>query len=218
MTDTDTDLILRLRELGGRLPELSPAAGLLDRVYRGRARRRRAAAAVAACVAVAVTAGGLRLAGLSSPGQQLSAGGTGTITYGQGTSRPLAIQPVPVGIAPAISERTARAEILAELGPTGSGRHLVFFGWAKVTAPGASITTPGHAPHYTGQAAWIAVYEQALQVFCPLERLPTRSPAAPRTVPKNYEAVIVNPSTGQVVSWEQEITNSELRLLCPGIP
>jgi hypothetical protein len=110
-----------------------------------------------------------------------------------------------------IDEATARRSVGHPFATSGTGRRLVFFGLGRVTVDG--LATEGtQISVYKNRLAWVGVYQLGSlgAHSCPGQRIGP-VPSLPPVQKHYYNAVIVDPTTGQQALWSEDASGQLLR-------
>ena len=121
-----------------------------------------------------------------------------------------------------IPEATALQEIEHPLSSPRVAGPPRIVGLARVTAVGGSLSgAAGPTPTVQDTLAWVGAYEldRNAEPKCPAEPVgPTPAPASlPPLMAHYYFVVLVDASTGQVVTWEEDESGLTMRQ-CAGLP
>jgi hypothetical protein len=110
-----------------------------------------------------------------------------------------------------IDEATARRLVGHPLANSGTGRRLVFFGLGRVTVEGL-LTEGTPATGYKNRLAWVGVYQLGVLGAhgCPGQPIGP-VPSLPPVQKHYYNAVIVDPTTGQQALWSEDASGQLLR-------
>jgi hypothetical protein len=141
--------------------------------------------------------------------------------YGKSTQLPLVIAAAAPSDHPLIDAATARRTVEQPTARSGAGevvvlglppgRHLVFFGLGRVSTYRLTADGTRVIPVDTNRLAWVGVYQLGSigQHSCVPPQGPV--PTLPPVQKHYYEAVIVDPTTGQPDFWTEDASGQVLR-------
>ena len=137
---------------------------------------------------------------------------------GAGTRTVLVLDPPGSSAGVKVSRSKARHAVEHPFAAPDLAGPLKQFGLADVTVDGLTWQGTGPQPTYSHRLAWVGIYEisKTAEHSCPRSggSVPTNLPPV---LDHYYFAVIVDPMTGQVATWNEDMSGLLIRD-CAGIP